>query len=219
MREPNFLVYEHWRPDTDACFYVGKGKLKRSRSFESRNSRYGRIVKKLKRSGLKPEIKIIRENLTESEAFSVEIARIAHWRALGVEIANYTDGGDGCSGRLHSEATKELIRKKAIGRKWSPEMRIARSQQRRNPHSLETRAKISESAKIAQRLRFENVKKTKAGTTELKHRMMLISRKAAADPELRARRSANAKALWADPVYREKMKNRYVSRSVVEGFS
>lgn len=28
-----FYVYEHWRPDKDVCFYVGKGSKGRARTF------------------------------------------------------------------------------------------------------------------------------------------------------------------------------------------
>ena len=214
----DFLVYEHWRPDTGKCFYVGKGKKRRSHSFEPRNSRYGRIIKKLRQNGFSPEIRIVRQHLTETEAFELEIATISLWRARGIEIANYTNGGDGASGYTHTAATKKVLRQKAIGRKRSPEMRELRSKPRA-PHSSKTRAKMSASAKVAQKKRFDKVKGTKKGRAELRRRMLALSRKAASDPELRARRSANAKALWADPAYREKMRNRRVSRSVVEGFS
>lgn len=32
----NFYVYEHWRPDTGVCFYVGKGKEKRAWDMKRR---------------------------------------------------------------------------------------------------------------------------------------------------------------------------------------
>lgn len=215
----DFLVYEHWRPDTGTCFYVGKGKRKRARTFEARNSRYGRIIQKLKRLGLAPEVKIVRDGLTEPQAFAIEVSMIAHWRARGIEIANYTSGGDGPSGYIHTPETKKLLRQKALGRKWSPEMHALRSQPRA-PHSEETKAKMSASAKVAQKARFAKVKNTKAGHAALKRRMLAISRKAASDPELRNRRSENAKALWADPSYRERvLAARCVPRSIVKGFS
>jgi hypothetical protein len=181
----NFLVYEHWRPDTDVCFYVGKGKMKRARTFEHRNSRYGRIVRKLTRLGLTPEIKIVARDLTEPEAFAIEIKRIAHWRGVGIETANYTDGGDGSSGHKHSTSTRDKIRKKAIGSK----------------RTEETKARMSEAAKRVQPAARKAACSTEAG----RQQMLDISRKAAADPAVRSARSANAKALWADPAYREKV--------------
>jgi len=29
-----YYVYEHWRPDKDICFYVGKGKGSRANSWK-----------------------------------------------------------------------------------------------------------------------------------------------------------------------------------------
>ena len=202
----NFLVYEHWRPDTQSCFYVGKGKLRRAKSFEARNSRYERIVGVLRRLGMTPEIKIVADGLTESDAILLEIERIAYWRRCGIAIANYTDGGDGTSGRFHSQETRQKIRARAIGRKVSEETRAKMSAIRLGTkRSDDTRAKQSASAKIAQKKRFEKMKETKAGEQLLRRKMIKISRKAATDPKVRAVRSVNAKGLWADPRYRDKV--------------
>lgn len=202
MIDRSFLVYEHWRPDKNVCFYVGKGKRKRSRSFEHRNSHYGRIVSKLQRNGQSPTIKIVAGNLLESESFAIEIERIAYWRASGIIIANYTNGGDGTSGFVFSEESKDKIRQKATGRKWSAEQRAKVVGKKRGRRSDETRQKQSAAAKIAQKQRFEKIKATKEGRIELAKRMTRMSQKAARDPEVRKIRSANAKALWADPSYR-----------------
>lgn len=217
----NFVVYEHWRPDTDACFYVGKGKAKRSRSFEARNNLYGRIVAKLQRGGVSPEIRIVGDGLTEAEAFCLEIERIAYWRLIGVKIANFTDGGDGTSGRLHSDATKAKIRKKAIGRKISPgtieKMIRSRTGQKRTD---ETRKRQSDSAKIAQRKRFDKLQSTAKGRASIKASATRMSRIAASDPAVCKKRSENTKALWSDPSYRAKvMAARCVPKPVVKGFS
>lgn len=212
----DFLVYEHWRPDTGVCFYVGKGKRKRSRTFEHRNSRYGRIVSKLSRAGLVPIIKIVAQGMTETEAFALEVNRIAFWRAAGVEIANYTDGGDGPSGHRHSEATRDKIRKKAIGRVLSPET-IAKMVQSRTgrKHSDATIEKMRQSARRVQPAAQKAACSTKAG----RKKMLAMSRNAAADPAVRLIRSVNAKALWADPAYRAKVLEARVSRTVIKGFS
>lgn len=174
----NFLVYEHWRPDTGVCFYVGKGKLRRARSFEARNNLHGKVVAKLRRAGAAPEVRIVQDNLTASEAFYLEIKRIAYWRGAGVKIANFTDGGDGTIGWRHTEAAKEKMRARALGRKMPEEQRqrlIIDLTGRK--HSVETRAKQSASAKIAQKLRFERVKATPEGRAALSFAMTMISRK------------------------------------------
>lgn len=212
----NYLVYEHWRPDTGKCFYVGKGKLKRARSLQ-REGHHARVVAKLKRSGLVPEIRIIEDGLLESEAFTLEIERIAFWRAAGVGIVNRTNGGDGISGYRHGDATKEKMRIKATGRTMSEEtlakMSASRTGLKRSP---ETKARMSRSAIKVQSQSRRRVCATKEG----RHQMLKIARAAANNPEVCRVRSENAKALWADPAYRAKvMAARCVPKSIVKGFS
>jgi hypothetical protein len=217
----DFLVYEHWRPDTNACFYVGKGKLKRSRSIEARNGRHARIVAKLRRMGYEPESRIVGSGLTEPEAFALEIERIAFWRRAGTRTANFTDGGDGTSGKFHSPETRARIAAKAIGRVLSAESIAKRTAKiLGTKRSTETRAKQSASAKLVQSASRKAVCATHAG----KLAMLKMSRSAANDPAVRKTRSLNAKALWADPEYRAKVlaaraaSRRCVSIPVIPGF-
>lgn len=96
MAEPKaeFYVYEHWRPDTGACFYVGKGK--RQRCFDKdRNFFHKRVAHTLKKAGLAIDVRIVSSQMTEAEAFSLERDRIAHWRSIGVDLCNQTEGGEG----------------------------------------------------------------------------------------------------------------------------
>lgn len=129
---PVFYVYEHWRPDLDVCFYVGKGHGKRAQRLRrGKNKHHGNIVAKLARLGMCVEVRMVRSGLTETEALSGEIERIAFWRGTGIRLANLTDGGEGPTGHRHSAATKAVLSaatsKNRIGKR----------------HSAETRAKIS----------------------------------------------------------------------------
>lgn len=91
------VIYEHWRPDKGECFYVGQGTLHRSGQMSAgRNEHHKRIQDKLKRLGLKVEIRIIATGLSKDEADTMEIERIAFWREEGANLANQTAGGDGC---------------------------------------------------------------------------------------------------------------------------
>jgi hypothetical protein len=88
-------VYEHWRPDTDQCFYVGKGSGERANRFHpsARGPHHRNIILKLRRAGLRPEVKIIADGLTDGEALALEMQRIGlHGRE---NLANHTAGGDG----------------------------------------------------------------------------------------------------------------------------
>lgn len=46
IEQNKYCVYEHIRKDTNQCFYVGKGTLKRAYN-QIRNKHHNRIVKKM----------------------------------------------------------------------------------------------------------------------------------------------------------------------------
>jgi len=115
----NFYVYEHWRPDRDECFYVGKGKGKRANSMYKRNSHHKAIQSKLIRLGMCVEVRIVASGLTEAEAFALEIERIKFWKEANIDLANVTEGGGGTSGYKPTKETTELIASKLRGRKRS----------------------------------------------------------------------------------------------------
>lgn len=93
MSENIFYVYEHWRPDTGVCFYVGKGKKQRAWMMRTRNRHHRSIQSKLLSLGLTVDVRIVIADLTEETAFAVERDRIAlHGRDM---LVNWTDGGDG----------------------------------------------------------------------------------------------------------------------------
>lgn len=91
----DFYVYEHWRLDTGECFYVGKGKGKRSASKTGRNRLWRRVTSKLDRIGANWSVIIVGACLTEDAAFALERARISFWREKGDKLVNMTDGGEG----------------------------------------------------------------------------------------------------------------------------
>jgi hypothetical protein len=111
-----FYVYEHWRTDRQECFYVGKGKGKRANDMAHRNMIHKFIQNKLYKMGYAVEVKIVKDHLTEEEAFKIERERIAIWRADGADLANITDGGEGSSGFKFTDEQKRNISKKLKGR-------------------------------------------------------------------------------------------------------
>ncbi len=117
----DFYVYEHWRPDTNQCFYVGKGRGSRARHSANRRAHWDNIVSKLKREGLRLEIRYVMKGLTNEQAVALEIERIAYWRAMGVVLVNNTDGGEGRPGSVHSKEVKNKISLALTGRKLSAE--------------------------------------------------------------------------------------------------
>jgi hypothetical protein len=156
MVNPNrFYTYAYLREDRTP-YYIGKG---------TKNRAY----KKSSRIFLPPpkdRIILLKQNLTEEEAFKHEIYMIAVFgrKDLGTGILhNRTDGGQGFSnlntkskkkiidahkGKTLSEEHKLKISKASKGKKLSEETKKKMSEVRRGKtHSEETKIKISESNK------------------------------------------------------------------------
>ena len=105
---------------------------------------------------------IFAENLIEEEAKRMEIRLITLYKSNCKRYKNpsygynMTDGGDGTTGRIHSEETKQKIREKATGRVWSEKQKEDRKElykHIKNPffgktHSDKTKQIIGEKAKI-----------------------------------------------------------------------
>lgn len=136
-----FYVYEHWRLDRDECFYVGKGKGIRAYKMRDRNAHHRAIMGKLSREGSGMEVRMVATGLTEDEAFTLEVERIAFWREAGADLANRTNGGDGVSGLKMSDEAKAKMSAAKIGKKQDPDAvarRIAPLVGRKQPrHAVE----------------------------------------------------------------------------------
>lgn len=112
--ERKFYVYVWIREDNNSVFYVGKGNGKRAGNTSMRNQHFKRIIAKTS-----CHYEIIYENLTEGEAFELEVQTIKNYLDLGYGIdirgyektseyylVNSTLGGDGTSGYKHEEGAK-----------------------------------------------------------------------------------------------------------------
>lgn len=176
-----FYVYEHWRPDRDECFYVGKGKGGRAAGMRrGRNRHHKAIQAKLSLLGMCVEVRLVAEGLQEEDSFSLERERIAFWRAAGVDLANLTDGGEGPSGHVHTEEHKRKIAESSRGRTMSPEARakIGAANTGRN-----VGRRFKKSAEAVERTRQAHLGKPKSEETRRK-----ISETKKADPTLKGRK-------------------------------
>jgi hypothetical protein len=124
VNEKKFYVYEHWRKDRNECFYVGKGHGRRAYDMRRGRNRWHKFLQaKLSALGTAIEVKIIEGGLTEREAFDLEVSRIAFWKNDGADLCNLTLGGDGPTGRKHTEEWKRANSERMKGRKMSAESR------------------------------------------------------------------------------------------------
>jgi len=106
-----YYTYAYLRDD-GTPYYIGKGKG--NRAYKHYNHRFS-----------PPEndrIKILKENLSESEAFAEEMRLIAEYgrKDLGTGILrNMTDGGEGATGRVNSEENRKGISERMKGNTYA----------------------------------------------------------------------------------------------------
>jgi len=226
-----YYVYEHWRPDTNSCFYIGKGTGKRAYDFKNnRNSHYINIVNKLFASGFSVDVKL-HSGLDENEAHALEMGLIRHYKDLGVKLANQTLGGEGISGYRHTEKSKEANRlahsrsnlsaetlakmsANRLGTKASTETRQLLSTLRKGiPRPEGVMEKVRQAhigAKRSDETRKKISEKAKeriiSEETKAKMRQAHAARDKTRSPEFIARQRQLTTKQWADPEIKEKMR-------------
>ena len=107
----DYYVYLHRRKSDGLVFYVGKGRNYRCKATNGRTKFWKNVANK---HGWTHEI--LQGNLSEQEAFELEIDTIALMRLLLQPLVNLNDGGPGL-GNWH--ANTELVKQMAQDRKSS----------------------------------------------------------------------------------------------------
>lgn len=142
-----FFVYALVDPRNGAPFYIGKGCGNRPRKHltesleRTDNVRKHYKIQSLRAEGVEPEIRKVREGLTDEEAFILEEAEILRYGRKNIEpngiLTNLTLGSRPPTrlGRPHSEETKQKMREAALGRKKSPEHCAAISRNKSGPNN------------------------------------------------------------------------------------
>lgn len=219
-----FFVYAHYRADdpNGDPFYIGKGKNKRDLS-KKRNglwkniaTKHGFIAKKIK------------ENLTENEAWDLEIQLISRYGKLIDKtgcLANISNGGEGASGTVHSDETKAKWSDAKKGKTWEEiygveQAAILRENRKKikRTHSDSTKRKMSESKKGKNNPMFgktvseEHSKKL----SESKIGKPSNSKGKKLSDEAKKNMSVAAKIREADPIKRQKISSKLKGKIVSE---
>lgn len=155
----NFYVYVHKRKTDGVVFYVGKGSGKRLNNTSKRSNHWKSIVNKY---GFVAEI--VEDNLQEWYAFELEQNLIAYYGRSDLKLGtlvNHSDGGEGTSGNILSENSRNKIKLKILNR--SPEIAKAIGQKLRGRKaSDEVRQKMKESQAKTQRVIDAKLKREQA---------------------------------------------------------
>jgi hypothetical protein len=228
-------VYRDPRPlKKDQPVYVGKGTGDRDLSHWSRGSHnkpFQDFISHLKQRGLVAVCERVFETEVEAEAFAKEIELIALYgrRNTGTgTLFNLTDGGEGASGAIRSEAEKAHLRGESLDKWQRPEYRAKVVEaQKAVQGTPEARAMKSENSAEAwadpevRQKRQTGIKRSR-NTAESKAKTSAQAKAQWSDPDYAAKQTANnqeianraevkaakaaaAKALWADPEWKAKM--------------
>lgn len=148
INESRFYVYIllDTRKDVVTPFYVGKGSgFRKTAHFResslnwSKNPVKNAVIRKIRAVGLKPDVFVIADGLTENEAFALERKLISRFGRRDLKtgiLTNLTDGGEGSSGVSQETRDKMKLRMTGAG---SPTYGVG--------HTDASRALMSEKAK------------------------------------------------------------------------
>ena len=130
MNENKYYVYGYIRLDTNTYFYIGKGKDNRYLNIDNRSNHFKNILNKTN-----CVVEILYKNLTEKEAFQLEmdiIDDLVFNEGYGIDIiginnndyylVNCTWGGEGASYKQSQETIDKRVAKN-IGQKRTEEQR------------------------------------------------------------------------------------------------
>ena len=183
MSARQWYIYALKDPSTDVIRYVGwaldvkrrvQAHLLKAAANKTHKDRW---ILKLRTEGITPSVEIL-ETGTSDDKKQAERAWIFRLRALGYDLTNTTDGGDGALGFTQSAEARAKIAAAGTGRKRSPE----------------TQAKLSAALKSSEKhaahmARLAELNRGKERSEETKAKLRLVSGHAWSE-ESRAKLSA-----------------------------
>lgn len=173
--------------------------ISRAKYYETKSHAANWIRSLLKR-GEKPEIRVLEEVPDGGDWVSREIATISEYRALGFDLTNATEGGEGVCG-LSKESLAKRVAAAAIT-KSKPENRERYSKRMKEvsntPEALAARSKLAKS--LWERPGYRE-KTSEAFIGSDRQRAMLD----AMTPEVRKRQGRTFSEKYKDPEFRARM--------------
>lgn len=143
-----YYVYSLSYPD-GTPFYIGKGKGNRINDHGTTRGRLRRVnavLDEIRNAGGQCLRAILRDGMTEDEAFSYERLIISEiGRAPNGPLVNSNDGGHG--GRNPSEETRQRLADAARAQPKPPRDHMVEMNRRRGPWTAEQRRKLSDALK------------------------------------------------------------------------
>lgn len=190
--EKRYYVYVWYIKTTDEVFYVGKGSGKRCRTKTRQdNPKFNEITK-----NFDCDFKIIKDNLSEQEAFDLEVKTIAYYRGIGSPLINILDGGK----------NPPLLKGIPKSEEWKAKVRASRKEYYKNHPEI----RKASSERLKQFLQTEQGKEFLRKSSEAKktddfrEKQSQKLRKVNNTDEYKERQSNIVKKMWESTEYAEK---------------
>lgn len=155
-----YYVYAYFEPGNEKPFYIGKGSGQRAyqhtcrcRVSKQRTHFYNKL-RSLLQTGIKPQIVLLQEGLTETEAFELEtwLIRFFKRRCEGGCLCNHTTGGEGGAGYTRqTPVTKDERKRRSDAQKG----KVFTKQHRQHISEARKGLKRSEKSRQKQRMAWE----------------------------------------------------------------
>jgi len=196
-----YYVYQHRRNDTNAVFYVGKGKGYRCNQKTGRNIYWHRVADK---HGYSVE-KVV-ANLDEELALLAEYELIDQYKRLSLGLANLAEGGQGTSGYKFTPEQLENVKAAHIGKKHSAETKAKMSDAKKSklPNNTGKTYKMKQPMPLELRLKLGEQRRGRVMSEESSRKKSLATK---GKPLSQSNRE-KIKLAWEDPEKRAKMSQK-----------